>query len=94
MGCACLFALGASFFPRIALLFLWLFTDLVTRAFSSWIWPLLGLIFFPFTTIMYVLVYTPGVGVHGAEWVWVGLGFLLDLISYGSGAREGRSRYA
>ena len=24
----------------------------------------------------------------------VGLGFLLDLISYGSGAREGRSRYA
>jgi len=94
MGCVCCFALGASFFPRIALLFLWIFTDLVTRAFSSWVWPLLGLIFLPFTTSMYVLVYTPGVGVHGAEWGWVALGFLLDLFSYASGGREGRRRYA
>jgi hypothetical protein len=94
MGCACLFALGASFFPRLALLFLWIFTDLVTRAFSSWVWPLLGLIFLPFTTIMYMLVYTPGIGVSGWEWGWVVLGFLLDVVGYSSGGREGRRRYA
>jgi len=92
MGC-CIFAVFASFVPRIALLFMWIFTDLVTRAFDFFLWPLLGIVFLPFTTIMYCLVYTPGHGVTGLEWIWVGLGVLLDLSSYGSGgySRRGRS---
>ena len=41
-GCACLFAMGAAFFPRLALFFVWLFTPLVNRAFhNTFIWPLL-----------------------------------------------------
>lgn len=92
-GCACLFALGAAFFPRLALLFVWLFTPLVNRAFhNTLIWPLLGIIFLPFTTLIYVLVYNPLVGVTGWGWLWVILGFVLDLSSYSSSAYSNRKR--
>jgi hypothetical protein len=93
LGCACLFAMGAAFFPRLALLLVWLFTPLVNRAFHFTIlWPLLGIIFLPFTTLMYVLVYNPAVGVIGWGWLWVILGFLLDISSYGSSAYSNRNR--
>jgi hypothetical protein len=92
-GCACLFAMGAAFFPRLALFFVWLFTPLVNRAFhNTFIWPLLGIIFLPFTTLMYVLVYNPLVGVTGWGWLWVILGFVLDISSYSSSAYSNRNR--
>jgi len=88
----CLFALLAAFAPRVALFFVWIFTPLVTRAFGSFIVPLLGIIFLPFTTLIYVLVWTPGVGVTGWGWLWVVLGVLLDLGSYGGSAYGNRNR--
>ncbi len=92
MGC-CLLAAVGSFFPRIALLLMWIFTSYVDRAFSSFIWPLLGLIFLPFTTIMFCLVYSPVAhGVVGAGWIWVVLGLVLDIMSYGSGGYGQRQR--
>ena len=93
LGCGCLYALGAAFFPRLALLFVWLFTPLVNRAFHfAFILPLLGILFLPFTTLMYVLAYNPLVGVTGWGWFWVILGFLLDLSSYSSSAYNNRNR--
>ena len=93
LGCGCLFALTAAFFPRLALLFTWIFTPLVTRAFhGAFIWPLLGIIFFPFTTLMYVLAYTPGVGLTGWGWLWLAVGIFLDLSSYGGSAYTNRDR--
>lgn len=90
---ACLFAIGAAFFPRLALLFVWLFTPLVNRAFQGGILlPLLGIIFLPFTTLIYVLVYIPGVGVTGWGWLWVILGVILDLTTHGSSAYTNRNR--
>jgi hypothetical protein len=75
------------------LLFAWLFTNLVNRAFhSTLILPLLGIIFLPFTTLMYVFVYNPLVGVTGWGWFWVILGLLLDISSYGGSAYSNRSR--
>lgn len=88
----CLFALVAAFAPRLALLFLWLFTNLVTRAFDTFIIPLLGIIFLPFTTLMYVLVWSPGYGVSGWGWLWVALGAIIDLGSYGASAYGNRNR--
>lgn len=88
----CLFALLAAFAPRLALLFLWLFTNLVTRAFDTFIVPLLGIIFLPFTTLMYVLVWTPGYGVIGFGWFWVIIGLFIDIASYGGGAYSNRRR--
>jgi hypothetical protein len=94
VGC-CIFAVAASFFPRLALLFLWIFTDYVTRTFDSFVWPLLGLIFLPFTTIMVCLVYSPVTGgIDGVDWLWVFLGLLLDMLSYGSGSYGRRARTA
>ena len=92
LGCGCLFAMGAAFFPRLAVLFVWLFTPLVNRAFTMVIWPILVIIFLPFTTLMYVLVYNPVVGVTGWGWFWVILGLLLDISSYSSSAYTNRNR--
>ena len=87
----CLIALLALITPRLVLFFVWIFTPYVSRAFNSFIWPLLGFIFLPFTTLVYVLVWTPGVGVTGGAWLWVALAFLLDLTwQSGSGYRASR----
>ena len=88
----CLFALFAAFAPRVALFFVWILTPLVTRAFDSFLVPLLGFIFLPFTTLIYVLVWAPGIGVTGWGWLWVALGVLLDLGSYGGSAYGNRNR--
>ncbi len=93
LGCGCLFAVGAAFFPRLVLLFTWLFTPLVTRAFhATFIWPLLGIIFLPFTTLFYVFVYIPGIGLTGWGWFWVILGFLFDISAYSSSTYANRTR--
>jgi hypothetical protein len=91
MGC-CLVAVLAAFVPRITLFCVWIFTDYVSRAFQSFIWPLLGLFFLPYTTLAYSLVFVPGVGVAGWRWFWVALGIFLDLCSYGGGGAS-RSKY-
>jgi hypothetical protein len=51
MACGCLLAALASFAPRVALVLVWIFTNLVDRAFSGFVIPLLGLIFFPYATL-------------------------------------------
>jgi CDP-diglyceride synthetase len=82
----CLFALLAAISPRLALVLVWIFNNLVDRAFTGFLLPLLGLIFLPFTTLLYVLAYQPLVGVSGWGWVLVFVGLLFDLGSYGGGA--------
>jgi hypothetical protein len=85
MGCACLFALLAAGLPRLAFIFLWLFTPRVTLAFrGSLIVPLLGLLFLPLTSVIYALVSLNGLSV--IDWFLLIVGFLIDLGSYGSGA--------
>jgi hypothetical protein len=76
----------------LVLLFTWLFTPLVSRAFQSvFLVPLLGIIFLPFTTLMYVLSWTP-VGVTGWGWFFVIIGLLLDIGSYTGSAYGNRNR--
>lgn len=92
MGC-CLLAAVGSFFPRLALALMWIFTSYVDRAFTGILLPLLGLIFLPFTTIMFCLAYSPAAhGVVGANWIWVFLGLLLDFSAYGGGGYGQRQR--
>jgi CDP-diglyceride synthetase len=82
----CLLALLAAISPRLALVLVWIFTNLVDRAFEGFLLPLLGLIFLPLTTLIYVLAYRPVTGVSGWGWFFVFLGLLFDLASYGGGA--------
>jgi hypothetical protein len=90
MGCACLLALLGAVAPRLALILMWLFTDLLGRAFDSWILPLLGFLFLPLTTVIYVFV-SPG-GLGAFDWILLVVGILIDLGSYGSGAYGRRDR--
>lgn len=89
----CFVALLAMFSARLAVLFLWIFTNLVTRAFApnKFLLPLLGLIFLPWTTLMYVLAWTPH-GLTGFGWFFVALGVLFDISSYTSSAYAQRQR--
>ncbi len=93
----CLLALMAAFFPRLALLIVWLARPtLVSAAFGNmFLLPFLGIVFLPFTTLVYVLLYVPGFGLSGWAWLWVGLAVLLDL-SHWIGSytqRSAASRY-
>ncbi len=92
-GCACLFALIAAGAPRLALIFVWIFTGLVTRAFDGFILPLLGFIFLPWTILFYVLVYDPVSGVSLLGWLLVILAFMFDLGSYTGSGYRARARF-
>jgi hypothetical protein len=90
----CLFALLAGFAPRIALVLVWIFTNLVDRAFTGFLLPLLGLIFLPYATLFYVLAWSPVGGVRGWGWFFVILGLILDIGHWVGGGHTGRRRYA
>jgi hypothetical protein len=90
----CVLALFAAFAPRVVLVFLWIFTNLVDRAYSGFLIPLLGLVLFPYATLFYVLAYNPVTGVSGWGWTFVVLGFLFDLGHWAGGGASGRRRYA
>jgi hypothetical protein len=90
----CLLALLAGFAPRVALVLVWIFTNLVDRAFSGFLVPLLGLIVFPYATLFYVLAYGPAHGVSGWGWAFVILGFLFDIGHWTGGGRSARRQYA
>jgi uncharacterized membrane protein len=83
-----------ALFARLALLFVWIWTPLVNRAFQGdLLLPLLGILFLPLTTLVYILVYIPGSGVIGWGWLWVVLALLLDLGVHSSSMHTNRYRF-
>jgi hypothetical protein len=85
----CLLALLALISPRLVLFLLWLFSDVLSRAFDSWVLPLLGFFLLPWTTLAYVAFWDWGPGRHvtGFEWFLVVLAFVIDLSAYAGGGR-------
>ena len=68
---------------------LWLFSDMLGRAFDAWLVPVIGFFLVPWTTLAYTLMWTSGPnGVEGFEWFIVIVAFLFDLASLSGGARE------
>jgi hypothetical protein len=88
----CLVAILAGFFPRFALVVVWIATDKVDRAFDSFILPLLGLFFLPLTTLVYALAWVPGVDLGNGRWLWVALAFVFELAGYVGTGRTNRDR--
>jgi hypothetical protein len=89
---ACLAALLALISPRLALFAIWLFSNLLSRAFDSWLVPLIGFFVLPWTTLAYAAMWGAGTNeVKGFEWFIVVLAFFFDLGSYAGGSR-GRVR--
>ena len=90
----CFVALLAIFSPRLALFFIWLFSNLLSRAFDDWWVPLLGFFVLPWTTLAYAVMWSSGNRVEGFDWFIVGLGFLIDISSWSQSGRIGRGRRA
>ncbi len=67
---------------------LWIFTDLLSRAFESWFVPFLGFFLLPWTTLAYAAMWASSDGVVGFEWFIVALFFFFDLASYAQGDRQ------
>jgi hypothetical protein len=90
----CFLALLALISPRLVLFILAIFSDVLSRAFDSWIIPLLGFFLLPWTTLTYAAVWDWGSGRHvtGFEWFFVVLAFVIDLGSYTQGSRARAAR--
>jgi hypothetical protein len=88
---ACLVVLLAFLSPRLALFAIFLFSDLLSRAFDSWFVPLLGFFLLPWTTLAYAVMWSASTNeVAGFEWFIVILAFLFDLGAYASRGRGRR----
>ena len=88
----CLVALFALISPRLALFVLFLFTDLLSRAFDSWFVPFLGFFLLPWTTLAYALMWSSSDHVHGFEWFIVVLAFFFDLSAHVDSGRRRQAR--
>lgn len=94
MGClGCMWVLITVMSPRIGLVFLWLLTDFVQRAFATWplqpwIWMILGILFLPWTTLFFMLVTVPFGAISLWGWLFVLLGLAMDISSYGQAYRD------
>lgn len=90
----CFLVLFAAISPRLALFFTWLFTDRLSVAFTTWLWPVLGFFLLPWTTLVWTFAYAPVRGVNGIGWAFVIIALLADLGLIGSSARQRRDRQA
>jgi hypothetical protein len=87
----CLVVLLAFISPRLALFAIFLFSDLLSRAFDSWFVPLLGFFLLPWTTLAYAVMWSASSNqVTGFEWFIVILAFVIDLGSYANRGRMQR----
>lgn len=88
----CFFVLVAAFFPRIALIIMWL-VDYSQRAFETMLWPILGFLFMPFTTCAWVLAQNEFDGARGVGLFILIIGVIFDLGSHGGASRTKVVRY-
>jgi hypothetical protein len=86
----CLLAIVGLITPRVVLAILWIFTDYLSRAFETFLWPLLGFFFLPTTTLAYAVATNSLGGFEGWGLVVLILGVLLDFGVLGGGARARR----
>jgi len=88
----CLLALVVLAFPRIILVLMWLFSNMLDRAYHGLIIPLLGFIFLPITTIVYAWMVTSNLPMQGFNLLILVVAVLLDAGSHGGGMRHYRRR--
>lgn len=90
----CLVALFALISPRLALFFLWLFSDVLEDAFESWLVPLIGFFLLPWTTLAYAVMFVASSNeVTGFEWFIVVFAFFVDLAAWFGGSRTRSASY-
>lgn len=88
----CLVLLITLIFPRLALVCVWLFSDFLSRAYQTALWPLLGFIFMPLTTLAYAWAINTNGSVQGMFFIIVLAAALIDLGAAGGSAHSSRKR--
>ena len=88
----CLVVLLIAMFPRVILVLAWLFTSMLTRAYSNMVIPLLGFIFLPITTLVYAWMVNNGMPLNGVNLFIIVVAVLLDAGSHGSSGGYYRRR--
>ena len=88
----CLLALLGLITPRFIMVILWIFTNYLDRAFTTWVWPTLGFFFLPTTTLAYAVAQNSFNGLKGVGLVIFAVGLLIDFGLLGGGARSRRRR--
>jgi hypothetical protein len=87
----CLIVVFALLTPRTIMVLLWLFTDYLSRAFDSFLWPVLGFFLLPTTTMAYAVAQNEFHGVKGWGLAIVIAGVMVDFgLLGGSGRAMGR----
>lgn len=82
----CLVALFAILSPRLAILFVGIFTNRFLFAFDNWWVPTLGFFILPWTTLAWVMMFIPFTGVVEFGWFIVIFAFIIDIVTYTSSA--------
>jgi hypothetical protein len=75
----CLVVALALLTPRFVMVLMWLFSDYLSHAYGTWVWPLLGFFFLPTTTIAFAIAQNEFGGFRGWGAVVTVLGVLFDL---------------
>lgn len=90
----CLLVMFGAFFPRLAVIFIWLARPIYfEQAIGSAFVALIGILILPFTTLTYVLLWTSN-GLSGWDFLWIFLALLIDLGVLGSSAMGSRRNQA
>jgi hypothetical protein len=94
----CLIVLFSLITPRVVIVVLWLFTNYLSAAYGSWLWPTLGFFVLPTTTLAYSVAVNDlssnnitgprEIGLAGV--ILIVIGVLIDLGGIGGGARSRR----
>jgi len=88
----CLLVVFAMFAPRGVLVLLWLVSDVLARAFGTWVLPLLGFFFMPYTTLAYTGAMVYRGSVSGFWLVALIVAVPVDLGVWGGGRHSTRRR--
>lgn len=81
----CLLGCLAYFFPRLVIILVWIFSSYLNRAYTTFIWPLLGFIFMPLTTLAYAWAMNTNGNVTGIYAFVVVIAVICDLGTHGIG---------
>jgi hypothetical protein len=75
----CLVVVLALLTPRLIMVLMWLFSNYLSHAYGTWVWPLLGFFFLPTTTIAFAIAQNEFGGFRGWGALITVLGVLFDL---------------
>jgi hypothetical protein len=88
----CLLLILLLAFPRVVLIFMYLTSNYLQRAYHELLIPLLGFIFLPVTTICYAWLTNNHMPLEGINLFYLILAVIIDVGGLGGGESHRRSR--